>query len=264
MEHLRYVARAHGADPVEVALETAQILAHAAGDPLGLVVSARRLVEHHLTSAPLWWLCARVLTSIDPGGAAREAGALLRSDATGAHLAEALSDEATVCTIGWSGHALDAFVRRGDISVLVVDSLGDGHAALTALDRNDVAAELVAPEGAGAAAVAADAVVIPALACGRDDVLCPGGSLALAAAAYCFDTPVWVVAGRGTRLPDQLWTAMVDGARPRSEPWTNGLDLVPWSLVNTVVSPEGVSARDAADLSAECDDAPELLRRSAL
>lgn len=264
MEHLRYVARAHGADPVEVALETAQILAHAAGDPLGLVVSARRLVEHHPTSAPLWWLCARVLTSIDPAVAAGEAGALLRTDATGAHLADAFEDETTVCTVGWSGHALDAFVRRGDVSVLVVDSLGDGQAALTALDRNDVAAELVAPEGAGAAAVAADLVVIPALACGREEVLAPGGALALAATAYCFDTPVWVVTGRGTRLPDQLWAAMRDDARPRSEAWTNGLDLVPWTLVTHVVGPDGVSARDEADLSPECENAPELLRRSAL
>jgi len=264
MEHLRYVARAHGADPVEVALETAQILALAAGDPMGLVVSARRLVEHHPTAAPLWWLCARVLTAVDPAAAAREASAELGADATGAHIADALGEDATLCTVGWSGHAIDACVRRGDVSVLVVDSLGDGHAALSTLGRNDVSAELVAPEGAGAAAIAADVVLIPALACGGDDVLAPGGALALAATAYCFDVPVWVVAGRGTRLPEQLWTAVVDGARPRAETWTNGLDLVPWSLVSHVARPDGVRERAAADLAAECAHAPELLRHSAL
>lgn len=264
MEHLRYVARAHGADSVEVALETAQVLADAARDPLGLVVSARRLVEHHPSAAPLWWLCARVLTGIDPGAAAREARRLLHADATASHLADALASDAVMCTIGWSGHVVDALARRGDVSALVVDSLGDGQAALRSLDRAEVGAELVDAEGAAAAAVASDVVVIPACACGPEEFLAPGGSLALAAVGYCTGTPVWAVAGCGTRLPGRMWEAVVAGSRPRREPWANGVDLVPWNLVTAVCGPAGVTPRESADLAAECDEAPELLRRSAI
>lgn len=264
MEHLRYVARAQGADPVELALETADALDHAANDPMGMVVSARRMVEHHPLAAPLWWLCAQVLTSVDPAAASRDAARRLRDDATGEHLARMLVDEATVCTVGWSGHALGAFVRRGDVTVLVVDSLGDGHAMLHSLDRAQVGAELVAPEGVGAAAMAADVVLIPVHACGREEFLAPGGSLAMAAVGYCSGTDVWAVAGCGTRLPGRMWEAIVDRACPRNESWTNGVDRVPWSLVSHVVGSTGVAVRDQADLDPECENAPELLRRSAL
>ena len=58
IEHLRYVARAHGADPVEVAMGAADALAGISRDPAAALVAARRLVEHHPTNAPLWSVCA--------------------------------------------------------------------------------------------------------------------------------------------------------------------------------------------------------------
>ena len=76
IEHLRYVARATGADPALVASEAAAALAQmAAMDPAGLVPACRRLVERHLTSGPVWWLSARILGADDQRRAAREAAA---------------------------------------------------------------------------------------------------------------------------------------------------------------------------------------------
>jgi hypothetical protein len=48
IEHLRYVARATGADPVALVSETAQALFGLHMEPAGLVLAARRIVEQQL------------------------------------------------------------------------------------------------------------------------------------------------------------------------------------------------------------------------
>ena len=73
IERLRYVARAAGADAESLVRETAGALRGLGLDTAGLVVACRRIVERHPTCGPLWWLCARMLTSSDPMAAARAA-----------------------------------------------------------------------------------------------------------------------------------------------------------------------------------------------
>ena len=73
IERLRYVARARGADAESLVRETAGALRGLGLDMSGLVVACRRIVERHPTSGPLWWLCARMLTSSDPLAAGRAA-----------------------------------------------------------------------------------------------------------------------------------------------------------------------------------------------
>ena len=262
IEHLRYVARSHGSDPVEVALETASAFSSLVNDPAGLVVAARRVVEHHPTNAPLWWMCARVLTALDPRLELRLCVDALQNDATSTHIVDALPDDSTVCIVGWNGHVVDALTRRGDAFVLVIDSNGDGQHALRYFDRHDVAAELVAPEGAGAAAEYSDITIVSADACGRDSVLAPGGALAIASVAYCTQKPVWLVAGCGTRLADPLWDAVLAGARFRPDVWATGVDLVPLAVCSFVIGPDGMKPATSASLAPECQHAPELLRRS--
>jgi hypothetical protein len=88
IEHLRYVARATGADPVSLVNETAQALRGLRSEPAGLVLAARRIVERHPTCAPLWWLCASVLAAADPFDRARELSALMDADESSSiHLA---------------------------------------------------------------------------------------------------------------------------------------------------------------------------------
>ncbi len=256
------MARSHGADPVELALSTAEAFRAIVNDPAGLVVAARRVVEHHPVNAPLWWMCAHVLTAMDPREAVKRCVNELHNDGTSAHLARALPDDSTVCIAGWNGHVVDALTRRGDVFVLVVDSNGDGADALRSFDRKDVSAELVAPEGLAAAAEHADITIVGADACGRSEVLAAGASLAIASVAYCAQKPVWLVAGCGTRLADPLWDAVVGEARRRPDPWASGVDLVPLALCARVVGPAGVAMAGEASLAAECPHAPELLRRS--
>lgn len=262
IEHLRYVARSHGADPLDIAFSTAEAFRSIVNDPAGLVVAARRVVEHHLLNAQLWWLCAHVLTDMDPRAALNRCVDEMQNDATAAQLAAALPDDSTVCVAGWNGHVIDAIARRGDVFALVLDSNGDGADALRYFDRKNVAAELVAPEGLAAAAEHADITLVGAHACGRTEVLAPGISLAIASVAYCAQKPVWMVAGCGTRLADPLFAAMVDEARGRPDTWATGVDLVPLALCARVVGPTGIADATAGTLAPECPHAPELLRRS--
>lgn len=181
-------------------------------------------------------------------------------DDTAGHLVGALSDVETVATVGWSGHLVDALVRAGGVHALVIDSLGDGQDALRVLSRRGVGCELVAQEGAGAAATSADAVVVPVFAVGDETSLAPGGSLALASTAYCAGREVWLVAPAGVRLAQPMFEAMVQVGLGRPDPWAAGLDLVPHGLVSRVFCTEG--NRDSASLRAmqPSPNAPELVR----
>lgn len=264
IEHLRYVARSHGADPVEIALEAADALGAVARDTSATLVAARRLVEHHPVNAQLWTICAHAVTAMDPRSAISDAARSIGSDPTASHLAEALDAVSSVCSVGWSGHVVDALTRAGEVNALVVDSLGDGQDSLRVLSRRNVPCELVAPEGIAAAAEHADATMIPALALGDSGALCPGGALAIASVAYCASRPVWLVAPAASRLSNALFEAMVADVRGRPDPWACGYDVVPVGLVSEVFGPAGRTPSDAVDRIAACPHAPELLRRSVI
>ena len=98
----------------------ADALSGVTNDMGALMVSARRLVEHHETNAQLWSTCAHAVTSFDARHELRERSRALSSDPTATFLADAIPDDASVCTIGWSGHV-------GEIRLLVAsDRRGAG------------------------------------------------------------------------------------------------------------------------------------------
>ena len=66
IERLRFVARATGYPADVIVAEAARALASFSDDPHGLVTACRRLVSRQPGSAPLVWLCARVLCAADP------------------------------------------------------------------------------------------------------------------------------------------------------------------------------------------------------
>ena len=163
IERLRYVARASGADQAMLVRETAGALAAFADDPAGLVTACRRIVARHPGSGPLWWLCSRVLTATEPMREAWTASDELDEDRTGAALARALPEDATVCVIGWPDLVGEALRRRGDLDVLVVDALGEGSGLVRVLERSDVVVTDVPVTGTAAAAAAADLVLLEAM-----------------------------------------------------------------------------------------------------
>lgn len=260
IEHLRYVARARGADPVALVRETSYAVASMGFDPAGLVVACRRIVERHPACGPLWWLAARLVSETDPSRLAWSVADELDEDTTSQELAAAIPDDATVVVVGDPGPIGDALVRRGDLEVLVVDSMHEGSSMLRRLERADVPSEPVPAEGAVSAVGVADLVLVEAAAVSPERALVPLGSSAVAIAGARAGVPVWLVAGTGRRLPDGFVVAMaerVDAGRPA---WGREFEVLALDVVDHVVGSDGVRPVDS--ITPECPFTPELLRTS--
>ena len=78
-------------EPRYLVPEIAEGLAAFCDDRASLVLAARRLVEHHPYSGPLWWLCSRVLLAADPAVAAWAALDEFEADPTDVLVADALA-----------------------------------------------------------------------------------------------------------------------------------------------------------------------------
>jgi hypothetical protein len=262
IERLRYVARARGADAEALVVETASALRGLGLDPSGLVVACRRIVERHPTCGPLWWLCARLLTAPDPGRAIRATVEEIANDPTAGRLADAFGEGATVATVGWPVLAADALACRGDLRVLAVDADNLTSSFVQRLERLDVECELVPTHAAAIAAAAADVVLVEAEATAAERAVVPVGSTVLAATASLAGTPVWLVAGRGRRLPGPVIDVIVERSTPSRDPFAAAVEAITTSVVTHVAGPDGVTVMSLDALRAECELAPELLRHS--
>jgi hypothetical protein len=262
IEHLRYVARATGADPAVVAQEAASAMAEMVRmQPAGLLPACRRLIERHLTAGPIWWLSARMLSADDPARAGRDAAIELDEDPTSARVGDCLADGATALLIGWPDICSEALRGRGDIEVLVVSSGGEGDQFARRLRDRDVEVSLVPDSGVGPAAAVVDVVLIEATAAGPGGVLAAPGSVAAAAVASHQQIPVWAVAGVGRVLPGRLWDSLVSRLdESGDEPWDRPVELVPASLLSHVVGPEGIAEVGPGLANTTCQAMPELFR----
>ena len=160
IERLRYVARASGAEPLALTQEVAGSLARFAGDPAALVTACRRMVDRHPAIGPIWWLCARVLTSGDPSDEAWRALDDLHAYRTVAELGHALPQDATVCVLGWPERLGEALSRRGDVEVLVVDTLDEGSGFARHLVTRDVRSIDVPLSALGIAVIGAPGLAV--------------------------------------------------------------------------------------------------------
>lgn len=259
IERLRAVARATSISPAVAVRETAGAIAAVANDPHALVTAGRRMIDRHPTAAPLWWFASRVLTAPDPRAEARRAAAEIDDDHTSRELAHALPDGASITVIGWPELTAPGLVRRGDVEVYVIDSLGEGSAFASRLQAYDLAAVDVPPEGLGAAVAVSELVVIEADAVGPVSVLARSGSRAAAAVARHAGVPVWLVAGVGRVLPAPVWEALYARADLEDDPWDADHEVVPLDLVDRVVSPAGLISVAEMLQQVDCPVASELL-----
>ncbi len=266
IEHLRYIARAQGADPISVARETAIALGSLHAEPANLVIACRRIVERHPEAAPLWWLCSHLLTAEDPTELAWALTDQLDDDPAPGLIAAALPDEAVVLTIGWPATAGEALMRRGDVTVWCADAAHHASSFMRRLERFGVACDPVPIENLARAAALADIVMIDAAAASCERLLAPIGSHVLAAVARSVGTPVWLAVGLGRRLPveyvKEIASRVIDAARSGDAVVDVVVDDLPLDLVTHVVSCDGVSELVGQALRPDCPCTPELLRRS--
>lgn len=273
IEHLRWVARSAGAPQQALVAETARALSGFAGDELGLVTACRRVVHRHPTCGSLLWLAARAVTSPDPRAELRESAAMVAADPTSRHVADTLAPEATVVVVGWPEVGVASLGRRGDLSVVVVDTDGSGEDLVDALGDADVQAQSVDPVALGAVlgALASsragarsgdpDAVVVLVEADLVDAAraIAAPGSLAAVATARALGMSTWLVAPRGRTMPGVMVDAALDrlsAGAPRATDvdW----DVVPTALLDAVVRPDGVLAVAEALAFPDCASVPEL------
>jgi hypothetical protein len=267
IEHLRYIARAQGADPASLAEETAHALGSLGYDPSGLVVACRRVVERHPFVGPLWWLCSNVLTSSEPFDAIWELCEQIGRDPTPAQLAAQLPDDASVLTIGAPSLVPEGVSRRGDVRVLALDVAHLASGFVRRLERFDVDYEPIDAGAAGVVAGVADVALVEALATDGSRIVAPIGSSTIAAACAAGGTEVWLVAGVGRRLPAPMLDVMEQRLAELAEhvdPWDLDVELLPTGLVTHVIGPLGRVPMGPPAIVAECPVASELLRRPAM
>ncbi|MGH9177064.1 MAG: hypothetical protein ACRD0N_00720, partial [Acidimicrobiales bacterium] len=249
------------ASPGVVAREAADALRGLGPDPAALVIACRRLVERHPHAGPVWWLASRVLCAPDPVAEARRAAAELDGDATGAMVAAALPEGATVVLLGWPEVALEAVGLRGDVGVLLVSARGESYGLPGQLLAAGHAAEDVDDAGLGGAVTSADVVLLEATAAGPAAFAAAAGSHAAAALGRAAGVPVWLVTGMGRMLPERLWTAVEDRLQSAGPPpWERPVEVVARAQCDAVIGPEGAQPASGPSPSARCPVAPELLR----
>lgn len=258
IEHLRYVARSSGVGQEALVRETAGALMSFGHDPAGLVTTCRRMLARQPSSGPLVWLASRVLVAADPRSEVRVCMEAISEDRTARLLSRQLPVEATVCVLGWPDMIGRALRLRGDLRVLVVDVLGEGHHLVRRLSEQDGWVEEVDESGLGAAAASADLVLLETAAVGPDGFLAVAGSRAAAAVAHAAGVAVWLIAGRGTVLPGPMWDSLVERALGMVEAWEADEEVVPLSLVDRVAGPDGLVSVDEAVSSTDCPVVPEL------
>lgn len=239
--------------------ETAVALGAFRGDHAGLVAACRRVVERQATSAPLWWLCARMLCGTDPTAEARAAVEEVAADPTGRHLAAELPDSSTVVLNGRLEQVEGALRRRGDLEVLLLD--GDGSAGLVVdrLEMADVDAVEVPVRNTAAALRGAALLVVEALAVGPREALVPAGTLPAAAAAAHLGVPVWLVAGVGWLMPERMFEGLVRRWSATADELDADEELVGLDLVDRIAGAGGVLPVAEALRLTDCPVAPELL-----
>ncbi len=258
IEHLRYVARSSGVGQESLVRETAGALLSFGHDPAGLVTTCRRMLARQPSSGPLMWLASRVLTAADPRSEVKACMEAIAEDRTGRLLSRELPVEASVCVLGWPDLIGRALRLRGDLRVLVVDVLGEGHHLVRRLSEQDGWVDEIDESGLGAAAASADMVLLETAAVGPYGFLAVAGSRAAAAVAHAAGVPVWLTAGRGTVLPGPMWDALVERALGMVEPWDADEEVVPLALVDQIAGPEGLVSVAEAVSSTDCPVAPEL------
>ena len=234
-----------------LAREAAYALADFAYDPMELLTACKRLVERRPGCGPLVWVCARILSGSDPVTEAYDCIAALQRDRTAEELVNRIPSEASVLAVGFSEASREAARWRPDIDLTLAVPLGAEDPSVARPDRS------------------VDLVILEADVVGDREALLRSGARDAVLAARQEGTPVWLVAGLGRVLLDQMWTGARDlalrdlalrdqrgrGAYHGSE---TALEVASLDCVDSVVGPSGPHPVSELRFRRECPIVPEL------
>jgi hypothetical protein len=252
-ERLRALARS-ASDDVELVIEAADCLADFAPDPTQLVTVCRRLLAHHPSCGPLWWLCARVVAAGDPADGARAAARAIETDRTGSRLASLLPfpHDEPIAVLGWPRTTGAALTERPDLDVVAVRRRGgDTHLRLR-LARTEQPIRVV--DETEITALAPSHLLVDVLATSPTTAVVPSGTEDL---LWSLDrATLWLVVGTGRLLPQRLFDVL------RAETERQDLDVETLEVARAaqVAGPGGLETPDRLVHRVDCPVAPELLR----
>ena len=217
-----------------------------------LLTACKRLVERRPGCAPLVWICARILSGSDPATEAYDCVSALERDRTCEELANQIPSEATVLALGRAEAGGEAALWRPDIELIAVD-------AANAVDDE------VHPNGSLEQSF--DLLVLEAEAVSDGQALLRSGAApgatSVAATARQMEIPVWLVAGVGRVLPEQMWTgatelAMRELSGSGSYRGSGGYEVVSLDCVDAIVGPSGMHPVSELRYRRECPIVLEL------
>lgn len=225
--------------------EAAFALAEFAYDPMELLTACKRLVERRPGCAPLVWVCARILSGSDPATEAYDCVAALARDRTSEELTNEIPGEASVLVVGRAEAGGEAALWRPDIDLTSAAGVDGEDRSISPLEQP------------------LDLLVLEADAVSDGEALLRSGASSVAAAARQMEVPVWLVAGLGRVLPEQMWIGTTELAM-REHSGSGGyggsldFELVSLDWVDTVVGPSGRHPVSELRYRRECPIVPEL------
>jgi hypothetical protein len=252
-ERLRHLARFSG-DGVELVSEAADCLAGFADDPAGLVVACRRLLAHHPTAGPLWWLCSRVLTAPDSAAAAWDAWQRVHDDTTYERVAELLPfpHDDVVAVLGGPELAGAVAATRPDLDVVAVRRRSGDEHLRARLARADASARTI--DEIELAALEPSHLLVETPAADPARAAVPAGTGDLLATLAVTG---WLVAGVGHVLPARLFALVAQHVDTGDD---DALELADVHEFARIAGPTGLDRPDTLDRRVDCPVAPELLR----
>jgi len=262
-ERLRSVTRRR-LDEDRLAIEAADALAGFASEPASLVVACRRVLAHHRSCGPLWWVCARILAAADPFAGARDAARLLEADRTADRLGATLpllDEDQVVVVVGWPEAVDVALVERLDIAAVALRVEGSDPAPALRRRVSERGARVADAWDPTLTDVAR--FLVPAAAIGPEQCLVPMGT------ADALDTlglavqEVWVVGGVGRVLPARLYDIVRRESNADADDfgeYVTPLEELTLARVDCIAGPRGVQRASEAAARSDCPVVPELLR----
>lgn len=252
-ERLRALARYAG-DDTDLVLEAADCLADFSDDPTQLVTVCRRLLAHHPSCGPLWWLCAHVVAANDPTDGARTAGRMIETDRTAARLASVLPfpHDDPIAVLGWPEVTAAALIERPDLDVVAVRRGGDTHRRAR---RTRAEQPVRVVDETDVMALAPSHLLVEVLATSPTTAVVPDGTEDL-----CWslgDGPaLWLVVGTARLLPERLFEVL------RAEVGRQDLavEIIDVTRAARIATPAGLDAPDRLVHRVDCPVTPELMR----
>ncbi|MEX2100001.1 MAG: hypothetical protein WEB19_01170 [Acidimicrobiia bacterium] len=257
-ERLRALAR-YGGDDHGLALEAADCLADFASDPTQLVTVCRRLLAHHPTCGPLWWLCARAVAAPDLREATRDAVRLLDADRTAPRLASLLPfpHDEPVAVLGWPDTVAAALAERPDLDVLAIRMGADRHLRAR-LARSEAPMRVV--DETEAIAFGPSHLLVEVMATSPTTAVVPEGVESLLWSLA--NVQLWLVAGVGRLLPERMFATLRaeierdDDLAPRA----TDTELLDVTKATRIAGPAGLDPPERLATRIDCPVAAELLR----